>query len=63
MDFKLVVSNGFLGILLESLGRPNLLCVLGSNMLFNLKDAGERGLNQGTSYRVNSRSISAIEFA
>lgn len=63
MWYKLIISNAFLANLLQSLGRPSFLCILGSSMLFNLKEAGERGLNQGTSYRVNSRSVSAMEFA
>lgn len=61
MQYKLYVSNDFLAILLELLGSPSFLCILGSNMLFNLKEAGERGLNEGTSYRV--KSVSAMEFA
>lgn len=61
MEYKLVISNNFLANLLESLGSPSFLCVLGSTMLFNLKEAGEQGLNQGTSFRV--KSVSALEFA
>lgn len=63
MTFEIEVSNNFLSTLLQWLGSPSILCVLGSNMLFNLKEAGEQGLNQGTSYRVKSESVSAMEFA
>ncbi|EJD00526.1 uncharacterized protein FOMMEDRAFT_159258 [Fomitiporia mediterranea MF3/22] len=40
---------------------PTLLCVLGSHLLINLKEAGERGVNEGTNYR--SKTVSDIEFA
>lgn len=62
MEFKLTASNAFLSNLFLTIGSPSILCVLGSNMLFNLKEAGERGLNQGTSYRASSRTVSIIEF-
>ena len=54
LEFKLDVSNAFSSNLLNELGNPSFLCVLGSRMLFNLKEAGERGQNVGTSYRVTS---------
>lgn len=60
MQLKLEVSNQILAVFLEALGNPSFLCILGSHMLFNLKDAGERGVNEGTSYRRSS--ISEIEF-
>lgn len=60
IEYKLIVSNAFLECLLESLGSPSLLCVLGSIVLFNLKEAGEQGLNQGTSFRVSS--VGTMEF-
>ena len=48
-----------------TLGNPSLLCVLGSHLLINLKEAGELGLNEGTNYRPGflSQSVSDMEFA
>ncbi|KAL5501292.1 hypothetical protein ACEPAH_8552 [Sanghuangporus vaninii] len=63
MQFKLRVSDNFLSNLLTFLGNPALLCVLGSRMLFNLKETAERGENQGTSLRVPSRTVSQMDFA
>lgn len=63
MNFKIILSDNFAANLLESLGNSSTLCILGSNMPFNLNKAAERGLNQGTSYRVSSRTVSTIEFA
>lgn len=54
-------DNFFLANILEALGDPTLLCVLGSRMLINLKEAGERGVNEGTSYKMTS--VSGIEFS
>lgn len=34
----------------EALGSPTLLCILGSRMLFNLKEAAEHGVNTGTNW-------------
>lgn len=39
-----------------ALGSSSFLSVLGSHMLLNLKEAGEKGLNEGTSYRVSEPS-------
>lgn len=44
----------------EALGSPTLLCILGSRMFFNLKKAGEHGVNIGTNW--SSYSHSAIRF-
>ncbi|EJC99668.1 uncharacterized protein FOMMEDRAFT_160095 [Fomitiporia mediterranea MF3/22] len=46
--------------LFAALGSPIFLCILGSRLLFNLKEAGERGLNEGTSYR--PKDVSEMEF-
>lgn len=45
--------------IIDLLGNPTFLCILGSRMLFNLKEAGKLGVNEGTNYR---ESISAIDF-
>ena len=46
--------------LLTTLGSPTLLCVAGSRMFFNLKEAAEHGVNIGTNW--SSYSHSAIQF-
>lgn len=48
---------------LASIGNPALLAILGSRMLFNLKEAAELGVNEGTNVRVTSRTISSMGFA
>ena len=48
------------GALLQWLGHPTLLCVAGSRMFFNLKEAAEHGVNIGTNW--SSYSHSAIRF-
>ncbi|OCB87155.1 hypothetical protein A7U60_g5669 [Sanghuangporus baumii] len=62
MEFRLQFSSDFLSNVFNAFGNPAFLSVLGSRMLFNLKVAGERGQNQGTSYRVPSRTASVIDF-
>ena len=44
----------------ELLGSPTLLCILGSHLFFNLKEAAEHGVNVGTNWA--SYSHSAIRF-
>ena len=43
-----------------TLGSPTFLCVLGSHVLFNLKEAAEHGVNTGTNW--SSYSHSALDF-
>ncbi|OCB85036.1 hypothetical protein A7U60_g7993 [Sanghuangporus baumii] len=50
----------FVSTTLGSAGSPTLLCVLGSHLLINLKEAGERGANGGTNY--TPRTVSEIDF-
>lgn len=45
--------------LIFAAGSPAVLCVVGSHLLIRLKEAAERGLNEGTTYRAN---ISAVDF-
>ncbi|KAH8109217.1 hypothetical protein DFH11DRAFT_964304 [Phellopilus nigrolimitatus] len=61
MANQLFIPNPFLANLLGVLGSPSLLCVLGSHLLVHLKEAGERGANGGTSYRL--KTMSNIEFS
>ncbi|KAH8106551.1 hypothetical protein DFH11DRAFT_1549884 [Phellopilus nigrolimitatus] len=58
---QLSITNVLLAHLLNVLGSPSLLCVLGSHLLVHLKEAGERGANGGTSYRM--KTMSGIEFS
>ncbi|KAH8106557.1 hypothetical protein DFH11DRAFT_1518081 [Phellopilus nigrolimitatus] len=53
---QLVISNIVLADVLNILGSPSLLCILGSHLLVHLKEAGERGANGGTSYRMPTMS-------
>ncbi|KAH8109722.1 hypothetical protein DFH11DRAFT_1709505 [Phellopilus nigrolimitatus] len=58
---QLYIPNPLLANFLNVLGSPSLLCVLGSHLLVHLKEAGERGVNGGTSYRM--QTMSDIEFS
>lgn len=62
MEFKLRVSNGLLSALLDTLGSPAFLCILGSRMLFNLKEAAEKGSNDGTTLKTTT-GASDLHFA
>ncbi|OCB83933.1 hypothetical protein A7U60_g9142 [Sanghuangporus baumii] len=46
--------------ILNIIASPTILCILGGQLLINLKEAGERGANGGTNY--TPRSFSGIEF-
>ncbi|KAH8109865.1 hypothetical protein DFH11DRAFT_891001 [Phellopilus nigrolimitatus] len=61
ISVQLDVTNAVLGDLLSILGSPSLLCILGSHLLVHLKEAGERGVNGGTSYRM--KTMSSIGFS
>ncbi|KAL5512646.1 hypothetical protein ACEPAG_2912 [Sanghuangporus baumii] len=63
LEFRLEISSNFLSNVLNCLGNPSFLTILGSRMLFNLKEAGERGENVGTSYRASSTAMSEMNFA
>ena len=63
IEFKLTFSSAFVTDVLNALGNPALLSILGSRMMFNLKEAAELGINEGTNVRVASRTMSAIDFA
>lgn len=47
-------------IVLDALGSPTLLCILGSRIFFNLKEAAEHGVNVGTNW--SSYEHSTIRF-
>lgn len=55
-------GSGLLAGILISVANPALLSLLGARLLFNMKEAGEKGLNQGTSCR-KKFTVSGIDFA
>lgn len=54
-------SNRYLPSILNGVGSPTLQCVLGSHLFFNLKEAGEHGVNEGTNW--SSYTVTGIEFS
>lgn len=60
---RILAPNYYVVVLLQAIGNPSFLCVLGSRLLVNLREAGELGLNEGTNYRLSTRSVSGMEFA
>ncbi|KAL5490705.1 hypothetical protein ACEPAI_5539 [Sanghuangporus weigelae] len=64
LEFKLRVSNGLLSALLDTLGSPAFLCIFGSRMLLNLKEAAEKD-NYSTDQNEFTREteMSAIRFS
>ena len=60
--YEIDLANVFLTDVLAVAGSPTFLCVLGSRMLFNLKEAAEKGSGEETSYREDV-PISAMEFS
>ncbi|KAH8106466.1 hypothetical protein DFH11DRAFT_1830608, partial [Phellopilus nigrolimitatus] len=61
ISIQLYIPNVLLADILSVLSSPSLLCVLGSHLLVHLKEAGERGANGGTSYRM--KTVSNIAFS
>lgn len=51
-----------LDAIINTIGSPILLSILGAHLLFNMKEAGEKGLNEGTCCRSKS-TVSGIVFA
>ena len=43
-------GSDIISAIFQGIGSPTLLCILGSHMLFNLKEAAERGVNVGTNW-------------
>ena len=48
-------------VILRIIGSPSLLVILGARLLVHLKEAGEKAVNEGTSFRVET--VSEIDFA
>ena len=63
ISLKVSVENDFLSNVLVSIGNPSFLCIIGSRLLINLKEAVESSLDEGTNYRSSLRSVSDIIFA
>ena len=61
VDNSLISASPILSNILNAMGNPTLLCILGGQLLINLKEAGERGANGGINY--TPESLSGIEFA
>ena len=57
VEVNLVVSTIF-----DIAGNTSFLSILGAHLLFNMKEAGEKGLNQGTGCGSKS-TVSSIGFA
>ena len=60
LDDKLAPTSLIGGAIFEGLGSPTPLCILGSRLFFNLKEAAEHRVNIGTNW--SSYSHSAIRF-
>ena len=43
-------KNLYIPAIRNALGSPTILCVLGSRLFFNRKEAGAHGVNQGTNW-------------
>ena len=54
-------SNALFGYILFAIANPSLLSIIGARLLYNMKEAGAKGLNEGTSCDSKS-TISDIEF-
>ncbi|EJD00616.1 uncharacterized protein FOMMEDRAFT_159377 [Fomitiporia mediterranea MF3/22] len=62
VELRIAHTSPFVGTaLLNAFGSPTILCILGRHLMINLKEAAERGMNEGTSYRLQTIS-SDIEF-
>ena len=57
------MSRVLVSDILSALGNPTFLTIRGRRMLFNLKEAAELGVNEGTNVRVASGTLSGIDFA
>lgn len=47
---------------IDTIGNPALLCVLGNHLLIHLKETADKGLQIGTSYTLKEKTLSAIDF-
>lgn len=56
-------DNTAVVMLYHTLGSPTLLCILGSRISFNLKEAAEHGVNVGTNWASYTHSAICFEEA
>ena len=52
--------SSYFAYIVNACGQLPVLCILGSHLLIHLKEAGETGMNEGTSYKPE---ISSMNFA
>lgn len=50
IDDELGTTSVLIPYISQAVGSPTLLCILGSHMFFNLKEAAEHGVNSGTNW-------------
>lgn len=55
-------QSTLVALIFSFVGNPTLLSLLGARLLLNMKEAGEKGLNQGTSCGSKS-TVSEVDFA
>ena len=60
LQFKIHITNNILAGIVSTVGSPSLLCILGSRMLFNLKEAGETMEDEANLH--TEKSMGSIEF-
>ena len=58
--FNIRSSNSLNTVILDAIGNPSFLSLIGCHMLFNPKIAGERGVSAGTDYSLST--MSAVKF-
>ena len=59
---KIFFNETALAAVTNVLGSPTLLCIFGSRMFFNLREAGEHGVNEGTNWSSHGPNLSSIGF-
>ncbi|EJD00845.1 uncharacterized protein FOMMEDRAFT_157953 [Fomitiporia mediterranea MF3/22] len=57
----LFITDTFAANVLNAAGSPAILCILGSRLLVNLKEAGEKGANRGVTDELTT--ISDMQFS
>ena len=62
VNYEIDLENVFLTNLLTVAGSPTFLCIFGSRMLFNLKEAAEKGTIEGSNIKTQE-TYSDIAFA
>ena len=58
--YTVVEDSRFPACVLNTVGNPTLLCIVGGQLLINLKEAGERGAVGGTDFTL--RTLSDVTF-